>query len=562
VALKAIDPTIKLGAVVASTSEDGFSQAEVVKNPVTGNTHGGWGPVMFNELVKDGVTPDFLIYHRYEQGTGQETDVGLLQAASAVNGDPWTRDATNLRTMVNQYFGNTVGSSMELDCTENNSVSTNPGKQSVSLVDGLYMADSVGSILQTEFKSLIWWDTFNGQNAGTASDPVNLSPLLYGWREYGDYGIMDAGGSPYPTYYVHKMLSHFARGGDAMVQATSANDLSSAGNAMVAVYAAKRVDGSLSMMVINKDPVNTWTGAFTINGYTPPSTATVYSYGIPQDNAAMTNPGGSTADVQQSTMTGISSSFSTTFAPYSVTVFAMVPPLPTITTPPTSQTINLGSTLVLTAVGANATSYQWSFDGNPVSNSASGATTDIVTGASGPQLVISNISSLSAGSYTVVSSNSTGTSSPSAAAIITIASSSSPGTVSSISSRAYVGTGNNVMIGGFYIVGNTSATVLVQAVGPALAAAPYSVAGTLQQPSLAIHQNQNGQDVVLYSNTGWGSSPVLLSAAATVYAYPILQPGSADSELLLTLPPGGYTAEVSGVNNGTGVALCGIYQLP
>jgi hypothetical protein len=140
--------------------------------------------------------------------------------------------------------------------------------------------------------------------------------------------------------------------------------------------------------------------------------------------------------------------------------------------------------------------------------------------------------------------------------------SATPGAVSSISSRAFVGTGDNILIGGFYVVGGTSRTVLVQAIGPALAADPYNVSGTLQHPKLSIHQNQNGQDVTLYSNTGWGPNPVLLGAAATAYAEPVLQPGSADSELLVTLPPGGYTAEVSGADGGTGVALVAIYQLP
>ena len=68
--------------------------------------------------------------------------------------------------------------------------------------------------------------------------------------------------------------------------------------------------------------------------------------------------------------------------------------------------------------------------------------------------------------------------------------------------------------------------------------------------------------MVLYSNTGWGSSQVLLKAAAAVYALPVLTAGSGDSELLLTLPPGGYTAEVTGAGGDTGVALCGIYQVP
>jgi hypothetical protein len=563
VALKAIDPTIKLGAVIGSTSENGYTQFEPVTNPTTGASASGWAAVMFVEMMKQGVVPDFLIFHRYEQGANQESDPILLQAASSPDGDPWTRDASDIRTMVNQYFGPTVGPKIELDCTENNSVSTNPGKQSVSLVNGLYMADSVGSILQTEFKSLIWWDTFNGQGTGG-----NMNASLYGWRMYGDYGIMNQGGSPYPTYYVHKLLSHFARQGDTIVQATSANDVVNY-DALVAVYAAKRVDGSLSILVINKDPANTWTGNITINGYTPPSTATVYSYGIPQDNAAKPNSGSTAAemDVQQSTLSGVSSNFSTTFAPYSVTILAMTPPPPTITTSPASESVSEGSTLVLTAAGDNATSYQWSFTptgsttAQPVSDSASGATHDIVTGSSGPQLVITDASSLSAGSYTVVAVNGTGTSQPSSAATVAVVTSTNPGVLSSISARAYVGTGSNILIGGFYIVGSTSATVLIQAIGPALAG--LGVSGTLQHPALSIHQTQNGKDVVLYSNTGWGSRSVLLQAAAAAYANPVLQPGSADSELLLTLPPGGYTAEVGSADGtSTGVALCAIYQIP
>jgi hypothetical protein len=54
------------------------------------------------------------------------------------------------------------------------------------------------------------------------------------------------------------------------------------------------------------------------------------------------------------------------------------------------------------------------------------------------------------------------------------------------------------------------------------------------------------------------SNPVPLAA----YAEPDITPNSNDSELLLTLPPGGYTAEVTGADGGTGVALCAIYQLP
>jgi len=63
-------------------------------------------------------------------------------------------------------------------------------------------------------------------------------------------------------------------------------------------------------------------------------------------------------------------------------------------------------------------------------------------------------------------------------------------------------------------------------------------------------------------HTASSSGNVLLKAAAAVYASPALQPDSADSEALLTLAPGGYTAQVSGAGGATGVALCAIYQLP
>jgi hypothetical protein len=138
--------------------------------------------------------------------------------------------------------------------------------------------------------------------------------------------------------------------------------------------------------------------------------------------------------------------------------------------------------------------------------------------------------------------------------------SSNPGLATSISTRAFVGTGDNILIGGFFVVGSTSRTVLVQGLGPALG--QFGVTGFLAHPTLSIHQTQNGSDVTLYSNTGWGSSQVLLNAAASVFASPTLPPGSPDSELLLTLPPGGYSAEVSGADGGSGVALCAIYELP
>jgi hypothetical protein len=240
------------------------------------------------------------------------------------------------------------------------------------------------------------------------------------------------------------------------------------------------------------------------------------------------------------------------------TAVASTGSLPSFTTQPTGQTVSRGSTLVLTGIASAGSTYQWLFNGVAVSDSS--GPSDIVSGANGPQLEIADTTGASAGTYTLLATNANGSTLSSPAAL-TVVTSTNPGVLSSISARAYVGTGANVLIGGFYIVGSTSATVLVQAIGPALAG--LGVSGTLQHPALSIHQTQNGKDAVLYSNSGWGSGSILLQAAATAYANPVLQPGSTDSELLLTLPPGGYTAEVGSADGtSTGVALCAIYQLP
>jgi hypothetical protein len=225
---------------------------------------------------------------------------------------------------------------------------------------------------------------------------------------------------------------------------------------------------------------------------------------------------------------------------------------PVIVSQPQGQTINSGSTTVFTVVATGASSYQWQLNGINLTDGASGSAT--VAGSKGSQLLLTGTSAANAGAYTCIVTYSpmagASASITTGPAILAITNDANPGSVTSISSRAFVGTGDNILIGGFYIVGSTSATVLVQAIGPALAVTPYNVTGTLQKPALTIHQSQNGKDVVLYSNTGWGSSSVLLAATAAVYAQPVLQPNAADSEVLLTLPPGGYTAEVTGADGG------------
>ena len=130
---------------------------------------------------------------------------------------------------------------------------------------------------KTEFNSFVWWDLRNGTD--TSGD---FSASLYGWRTNGDLGIIGNLNTLYPTFYTFKLMQHFVQPGDTVL--TAASDYS-----LLSVYAVRRLDGSLTVLAINKDPSNTSTGQVAVAGFTPASSGTVYSYGIPQDNAAETN---------------------------------------------------------------------------------------------------------------------------------------------------------------------------------------------------------------------------------------------------------------------------------
>jgi hypothetical protein len=124
-----------------------------------------------------------------------------------------------------------------------------------------------------------------------------------------------------------------------------------------------------------------------------------------------------------------------------------------------------------------------------------------------------------------------------------------------VSARTQVGTGNDILIAGFVIGGSTTKTVLIRAVGPTLT--DYGVTGVLANPRLELYAGSTK----LNENDDWGGATSLVTAAASVGAFP-LPATSKDSVLLVTLPPGAYTAQVSGVNNTTGVGLIEVYEAP
>ena len=598
--MKAVDPTIKIGVVaVPGVDADANNTNHPVADPhQSGKVHNGWTPVMLATLRSLGVTPDFLIYHRYEQSPNAESDAGLLQAAKT-----WASDAADLRQQLTDYLGS-AGAGVELVVTENNSVYTNPGKQSTSLVNGLFLADSFANVLQTEFNGIVWWAMRNSPPTDSTGKIIgNLSDSLYGWRHYGDYGVIStpaAGGSTsyyetYPTYYAIKLLSHFAAGGDQVVKTTSASTLLSA-------YAVKRTDGTLALLVINKDPTTTYEGDFVVQGFTPQRHAPVYTYGTVQDNAAKNGTG--LADIAYSSLSGAGATFAADFAPYSATVIALTPAAatpsrlvnisaraacqtgnkvtiggfvtnggakqvllravgPTLTTQGIGQTEMLADPVIELhdALNQNAivtTNDNWG-DTAGTAVTTTGAQVGATPLASADTTSAAAVQTLNSGVFSFIASGKNNTSGIVLVEVYDADASSSASALVNISARAYCTTGNGVTIGGFVIAGNAPKHVLLRAVGPSLTAQQIGATELLADPKIDVYRN----GAVIATNDNWGDNAdavLITSTAAAIGAQALLSSDTASSALLLTLPPGVYSFIAGGKNGTSGIVLIEVYD--
>jgi hypothetical protein len=126
-----------------------------------------------------------------------------------------------------------------------------------------------------------------------------------------------------------------------------------------------------------------------------------------------------------------------------------------------------------------------------------------------------------------------------------------------ISTRAQVGAGDQVLIGGFVVVGAAHKRMLIRAIGPTLRA--FGVTRALGDPILTLYSGATA----IATNDRWAATGenIVAAAGASVGAFP-LDRTTEDAALLITLPPGAYTVELRGKSNGTGVALLEIYEVP
>ncbi len=292
-AMKAQDSTIKVGVVLACPGSYPSGESP------------DWNS---NVLEQCGSKIDFVIIHWYPQNPGGESDSGLLAQPAQI-----ASIMSSVKAQIKQYCGSNAPN-VKVFVTETNSVSTNPGKQVVGLVNGLFLADEMPTWLEHGASNVDIWDLHNGLNTGG-----NNSSGLYGAADYGDYGILSLGLSdsssnayeppaetPFASYYGAQMDSYVAKSGDKLIPAVSDQPL-------VSVHSGLRANGQLTALLINKSASETYTTAVNVNGFVARS-ATEYVYNE-----------SSTRGIGKSGFSITGNKVSVSLPPYSMTTLVMDP---------------------------------------------------------------------------------------------------------------------------------------------------------------------------------------------------------------------------------------------
>lgn len=174
------------------------------------------------------------------------------------------------------------------------------------------------------------------------------------------------------------------------------------------------------------------------------------------------------------------------------------------------------------------------------------------------------LATLPVGSYTV---QATGPNANSSGVVLIEVYDATPGNVAATSPRATnvatrgeVGTGANVLIAGFVINGTTSRRILLRGVGPTLNRFGIGQNALLADPFLTL---KDAAGITLRTNDNWstGDDAAVIAAAAVSGGAFALANGSSDAAMIVMLPPGAYTVQLSGVNNTTGIGIVEVYDI-
>lgn len=275
-AMKAVDPTIKVGAVLTSPGEwpDGITAA---------GDAGSWNQVV---LSIAGPVVDFGILHWYPGGSGAEVLTKTDRVAHMVR-------------LAREQARRFAGRELPLAMTEVNTSygrNTQPG--------ALFAADAYATLLANGVFNVDWWNVHNGM--GTVS-------TVAGHTDYDDFGLLSSGNcagdvcqpalnTPFAPYHALAMVSRFARPGDRFVAASSTDPL-------LRAHATRRTDGGLAVMLVNQDPDAAKTVSLRYAGYAPAADARVLTFG--NGDAGIATTSGSASEA--------------TLPPYSITTLVLRP---------------------------------------------------------------------------------------------------------------------------------------------------------------------------------------------------------------------------------------------
>ncbi len=315
-AMKAVDPTIKIGAVVTDPGNwpDG----------VVGSADpGDWNRTV---LSIAGPAIDFVIMHYYPNHT---TAADVLQQVKLLPGE-----LAQLRQKIDRYAGPN-GANIGIAVTE-----TASNYQSDTQVGGLFTADVYFTALENGVFNVDYWDTRNGM----PDNGVTTAPD--GTISYGDGGMISSGNcnsdnvcepplnTPFAPYYAFQMLSKVALPGDTLVRAGSDNQL-------VSVHAARNAGGGLSVELVNQDPITAYTVNLTYDGWTPSgATPTVSTFGSRSTAISTSQQGSAHTQI---------------IPPYSIVTLKLAPS----PTNPVSTTLSAPGHPTVNAVTADGATISW-----------------------------------------------------------------------------------------------------------------------------------------------------------------------------------------------------------
>ncbi|HEY1922517.1 MAG TPA: hypothetical protein VGG44_07100 [Tepidisphaeraceae bacterium] len=386
------------GAQALSIGIDAQNPGNAGTNGFGPGTDGNWISDILSQSATQGFSLGYIADHYYTNDSGTHaSDSGLLAVSNSAAGAPisglssytnssnpynWQTRSAMYDTLFNTFL---PGQNIKLIADEVNSISGNPGEQSTSLVNGLFVADALGSILDTTgadglggYQGFDIWDLHNGPFTANFT-----SRNLYGWRMGGDYGILgnangaaapiDGSNEPYPDYFAIQLASKIIQNGGTVVSASEDNETS------VDTYAVMESNGDLELLVINKTkpttgppnnlPDQTLTEQFNITGFSANDAATIWQYGPAQDDAQDNTTSDATSLMTSGISLGISGgSFSFALPDYSMSVFILTPagtaPLTVSQAAAANPSPVTGTTTSLSALGSengsgSGLNYTW-----------------------------------------------------------------------------------------------------------------------------------------------------------------------------------------------------------